>query len=196
MRDGLPSHLQQLFGMFSRMGMHSVPLSTAAEFKKQLMQLARSEFIYKPSMALNWMRQGIPNCHYRYVWEEMTAEKLSALLNALTPTPEVISTILPEKTEELTNDEDRVMYFLQNILRGLSPEQLEKFLLFVTGSPAAPLQPIRVALNREGGLKRAPSASTCGRTLFISTAYDTLNELRRELLTVLQSEEAFIMSNV
>ena len=133
--------------------MHSVPLSTAAEFKKQLMQLARSEFIYKPSMALNWMRQGIPNCHYRYVWEEMTAEKLSALLNALTPTPEVISTILPEKTEELTNDEDRVMYFLQNILRGLSPEQLEKFLLFVTGSPAAPLQPIRVAFNREGGLK-------------------------------------------
>ena len=57
----------EMMALFGRMGMRSAPANSAVDFRKQVINMARSELIYKPSMALNWMKQGIPSSHLNEV---------------------------------------------------------------------------------------------------------------------------------
>ena len=104
--------------------------------------------------------------------------------------------MIQNKWGDLSNDEERMLYIVKTTVRSLNTEELGHFLHFVTGSPTAPLDQIRVAFNGESGLKRAPSSSTCSSVLHVSTNYDTLNEFKSELCKVIGSPEAYVMDNI
>ncbi|KAK3745610.1 hypothetical protein QZH41_003628 [Actinostola sp. cb2023] len=57
--------------------------------------------------------------------------------------PRVVKKIIQDKWGPLTNDEEHMLYVVKTSVREFNPDQLEKFLHFVTGSPTAPLNPIR-----------------------------------------------------
>ena len=196
--EGLsPDQEEEMMGLFSRMGMRCTPAKRGDEFRKQVVHMAKSQLIYKPSMALTWMKQGIPDSQFEKIWQNFNPEKFSDLFQALVPTTEkVVKKIIQDKWGPLTNDEEHMLYVVKTSVREFNPDQLEKFLHFVTGSPTAPLNPIRVSFHAACGLTRAPSSSTCASVLYVSTSYDSLHEFKRELCQVIESDEAYIMSNV
>ena len=120
--DGAPTTSDQdsdMIDFFSRMGMRCIPSKVKNEYRDQVIQMAKSEFLYKPSMLLMWMRQGIPAKHYQKVWARLSPNDLSSLYASLTPTAvKVAQMIVPEKDTELSPKEDRMMYFVKSFVRG------------------------------------------------------------------------------
>lgn len=59
-----PNQQDEMLGLFIRMGMRTVPSTTMEGFVKQVNDMARSELLFKPAMALEWMKRGIPSSHF------------------------------------------------------------------------------------------------------------------------------------
>lgn len=185
-----------ILSLFTRFGMRCAPSNSGEKFRSQVIDMAKSELLYKPCTLLTWMRQGIPEDHYEKVWSTFSPERLTALFDFLVPTTEKVVQAISCDDKELCAEQDRMFYFLKSFVRSLDQEQLERFLRFVTGATVTPRKPITVAFNASSGMRRAPSASTCGSTVFLSTTYESLQEFKNEFIKVLQDDNSFLLSNV
>ena len=78
----------------------------------------------------------------------------------------------------------------------MDDQLLDRFLRFVTGSPAAPQKASEVAFNATVGLRRCPSSSTCSSTLFLSTTCLSFTEFKKEFNIVLAEDTSFEMGTL
>lgn len=182
-----------IMSIFMRFGMHVIP-KEGDELHRQIVTMARSEFIFKPACLLSWFKAGIPTRHQQVIWEKASVADISHLYNRLKPTKEnVLASIITEV--DLTPKQELTLYFLKSFIVSLSTLHLERFLRYVTGSPTAP-DKITVAFNNATGSARLPSSSTCSNVLVLSTSYDTLNCFKQEFLSVLTNNESFHMYKI
>ncbi len=87
-----------------------------------------------------------------------------------------------------TNEPEReALSYLKKLVRGLTPEDLPKFLRFATGADAISVDKIDIIFNKISSYERRIIAHTCGPTLELSVTYTLYVEFKEEVLNILRS---------
>jgi hypothetical protein len=175
----------QLMSILSRFGSRQLP--SARGLRQQIIQVARFEFLVKPSAALNAISAGIPNSHRRF-WNLMSVHAFYSIYQSLSATPAKVLDLITEPDIENSNQE-RVFGYLKQYVGDMKPEEIRHFLRFVTGFPVCPSSGIRITFNTLSGMGRQPRGHTCSGVLSLSTTYVTYEEFTREFQAILFSEE-------
>ena len=77
--------------------------------------------------------------------------------------------------------------YLKKFIRGISNDDLSKFLRYVTGVDVICIDKITVGFNELYGAERRVIAHTCGPLLELPTTYDCNVKFKEEFLNLLQS---------
>ena len=193
MQDFSTSHQIALSAILSRFGTRQLP--TAEHFRDQLACAARYEYIIKPSAALDAISRGIPASH-RPFWCGLSVETLYSIYSSLTASPEKVLSLMYEPDINDPNQE-RVLGYLTQYVGDMKPEEIRRFLRFVTGSPVCCVEGFVVSFNSLEGAARRPITHTCSRLLELSSAYTTYDEFTREFRAVLFSDEdQWVMNSI
>uniref|UniRef100_A0A1Y1M514 HECT domain-containing protein n=1 Tax=Photinus pyralis TaxID=7054 RepID=A0A1Y1M514_PHOPY len=185
--------LYRLQEFYSSYGMYDIPRED--QIQEQILTLATDILISKPKDFITIMRSGILDTHLTTVWNVMTVDELSTILNQLKPSPQKVVDCIVQREQELTNDQSRVFYYLQQFVLSLSDSDLQKFLLFVTGSIHLPSS-ILVTFNNLNGLNRRPIAHTCSNLIEISSSYSYYQEFTREMKQYLAHDFSYEYSQI
>ena len=180
-----------LFSIFTRFGMAVRPLR-GLELKKQLITMAKSQFVYKAGCFLQWIREGIPQHHYDVLWNKITVDQFMKLYDDLKPTREKVLLKL-QTPEDVTPAQETVLYFLKSYIANAESEKLERLLRYITGATTVPREAIKVSFHAAVGLLRLPGATTCSNVLCLSTSYETYRDFRKAIYALLSDDNAFVM---
>ncbi|XP_067660955.1 uncharacterized protein [Haliotis asinina] len=184
--------MDSLITFFSINGYMGMP--NRREISDQISEIAQKELLDTPRPLYEDMRRGIPSSHMSSFWAQLTIDELSALITSQRPTPtKVVDCILAEG-EYIRPEEEKVLYFLKQFVRGLDQEDLMSFLHFVTGSIHMPDGGIKVSFTKLAGELRRPIVHTCSNLIEISVLYSSFQEFRREMTQYLRNELAFHFS--
>ncbi|XP_039612725.1 uncharacterized protein LOC120531381 isoform X5 [Polypterus senegalus] len=183
---------QDLLNFFSVHGMYTLP--STSNFKSQLLLVAQNELIIKPMYLNTFIRQSIPQVHMAIFWSQLDTDLISYLYWKEMPTVDRVLQCLTTCEPDLRPEEDVVYYYLRDFIKSLYLDDMCKFLQFVTGSPLLPYDGIKVSFNRLSGTQRRPIAHTCSNIIEIPVTYTSVQEFRREMRSVLYSDEAFTMT--
>ena len=184
-------HIDSLWTMYTRFGMTCPPADSLDHLNVHIIEMARSEFLFKPMVLLQWIKEGLMESHMQLVSSQLTLEKIQKLYEDLSPSNEKVLRMIKHKEDVIRSDQQRVLDFLKISVGNMEEKLLAKFLRFVTASTVSPQKPIVVQFNAATGVKRAPSTYTCSSTLILPTTYSSLGEFKRELYAVLGSDESF-----
>ena len=130
---------------------------------------------------------------------DLTPIKVRELYNATEPTQEKVADLVLKTFEEedLSPIQMAMVNNLYCYVREMDKETLQRFLVWVTGSPAMPSE-LNIMFITPRGLAAAPVARTCGNLLELSEDYDSYHDsyqdFKRQILNVINSEEAMRMS--
>lgn len=171
--------------------MTCAPANSSAQLNEHIIEMARSEFIFKPMPLLHWLKEGIQEAGTVSICNQLSLATIQKLYEVLPPTNKGVLDMITHKEEDLRGDQQRVLNFLKICIGNMDGSCLEKFLRFVTATTVNPQKPITVQFNSTAGLRRAPSSSTCSSTLFLPTTYSSLAEFKQELHAVLNQDESF-----
>ena len=174
-------------------GFNNIP--KAPEVRDQILAIAHQDLVEKPGSLVSKMRQGIPEDHRVAFWQRLSADDIAHIIEAQRPTPEKVADVIMSLVEDMTDDQDRTLYFLKEFVAGLDFDTLTDFLIFVTGSVHQP-DKISVTFTTLTGLDRRPISHTCFNQLEVPTTYGSIKEFKREFLSVLASPEAFKYSEI
>ena len=189
-----PPSLDVVVSLLSRYQCHSIP-KNAEELKRALINVAKTEFFYKPAHALAELRRGMLAAHPS-VWRSVTPQGVCALYAQLTPTNQKVSDLI-EGPEEVTAQENQCLEFLHRFIMDLTADDLSRFLRFCTGSSVCTVKCIQVGFNQmPASLLRRPFASSCGATLQLPSTYNSYRDLQREFSHILKYEEYWYMDIV
>ena len=169
--------------------------NTQEQLQNHVITMARSHFVYKLMSTLMWMASGIAGNELESLRRSLPVDRIKKLYEALLPSVEKTLAQL-RYPDDLRPVESQVLAYLRNYVGSMDDQLLDRFLRFVTGSPAAPLKPIEVAFNATVGLRRCPSSSTCSNTLFLSTFYVSFTEFKKEFNMVLAEDTSFEMGTL
>ena len=183
----------RLQNFYTAHGFNNTP--KAAEVRDQILAIAHQDLVEKPGSLVSKMRQGIPEGHRAAFWQGLSADDIAHILDAQRPTPEKVAAVIVSPVEDMTDDQDRTLYFLTEFVAGLDFDTLTDFLIFVTGSVHQP-DKISVTFTTLTGLDRRPISHTCFNQLEVPTTYASIKEFKREFLSVLASPEALTYSEV
>ena len=170
--------------------MTCIPAKSSEQLNKHVLEMARSEFIFKPMPLLQWFKEEIQDA-YSEICNQLSVARIQELYEVLPATNERVLEMIQHEGDNLRADQQRVLNYLKVCVGNMNKNCLEKFLRFVTATTVNPLKPITVQFNCTVGLRRSPSASTCSSTLFLPTAYSSLTEFRKELHAILEQDESF-----
>ena len=190
-----PYQQDAIFGVYEQYNMTCAVAKTQEQLRDHVVIMARSHFLYKPMSTLMWMASGIPGNELEAWRRSLSVERIKKLYEALLPSVEKTLASL-HYPGDLRPAESRVLSYLRNYVGSMDDQHHDRFLRFVTGSPAAPQKPIQVAFNATVGLRRCPSSSTCSSTLFLSTAYLSFTEFKKEFNIVLGEDTSFEMGTL
>ena len=183
-------HIDSLWTMYTRFGMTCPPADSLDHLNVHIIEMARSEFLFKPMVLLQWIKEGLMESHMQLVSSQLTLEKIQKLYEDLSPSNEKVLRMIKHK-DVIRSNQQRVLDFLKISVGNMDEKLLAKFLRFVTASTVSPQKPIVVQFNAATGVKRAPSTYTCSSTLILPTTYSSLGEFKRELYAVLGSDESY-----
>ena len=186
--------IEDLTEFFVQNGFMELP--KAAVIHQQIVDIAHDILVTKAEPFLALMRKGIPDSHIDSFWSQVTTSDLEALIKLQRPSPDRVAAGLRMSVDEPRPEESAVFYFLTQFVKGLSSEELQAFLQFVTGSIDMPLSGISVSFFGTSAAGRHVVAHTCSNTIEISTAYSTFQEFRREVLKIISDEHCFEFSLV
>ncbi len=161
----------------------------ANSIREQILDIAEEELVRKPAPLVQCMKNGIPESHLEAFWDTLTIENLKSMLMAQKPTAEKVLEVMTTDPEDLTDQESTAFFYLQEFIRGLTPDELQDFLLFCTGSVHQPLE-LKVTFTSLVGMRRRPIAHTCSNILELPKTYSSLQEFRGEFKQLLESLEA------
>ena len=186
-----PFQQDAIYGIYQQYSMNCLPATTPEQLRQHVIIMARSQFVYKPMSILVWMRNGIGG-KITALQSRLNKEEIAKLYKALLPSKEKVLAKITY-SENLRPEESRVLSYLRNYIGTLDDNLLDKFIRFVTGSPAAPQKPIQIAFNSTVGVRRFPSSSTCSSVLHLSTSYLSFVEFKKEFNIVLRENTSFEM---
>lgn len=142
--------------------------------------------VEKPKPFVEELRKGINLKKYGEFWHNCDFKTLFELQR---PTPDKVVNCFTTN-ENLTNEQEKVLHYLEMFVRCLDDETLSKFLFFITGSHQMPPH-IKIEFNCLSGLSRIPKVSTCTNTLQLSVNYHSCQDLKKELITYIQAEDTY-----
>ena len=183
--------------LFCRYDMHTEPHESSAERKKQLVHIARSELITKPSYYYGLMRNGIPDKYTSLVWKNITLPLLTSIYKRLTPTSDdVVRQLriftsggkvveLNRELQVLPKEKFKVLYYLLQAIHGFDTEMLSKFLQLLTGTDLMTMSPILV--NFKSYKKNFLKFNKCNSTIELTETFCSQQELNDEIYRQLRS---------
>ena len=186
-----PSVVDTMWSIYTRFGMTCSPADSLVHLNVHIMEMARSEFLFKPMVFLQWIKEGIMDSDMQLITSQLSFEKIQELYEVLPPSNDRVLNKITHKEDVIRNDQQRVLDFLKISVGNMDEKYLARFLRFVTASTVTPQKPIVVQFNAATGVKRAPLSYTCSNTLILPTTYSSLGEFKRELYAVLGHSEAF-----
>ena len=128
-------------------------------------------------------------------WSQLTLPSIDHIFMEQLPTPARVSSIITAEDNNLRQEQLNALYYLQQFVAALDSEELAAFLHFVTGSSVMP-DTVRVTFNNLSGELRRPIAHTCSNTLELSCTYGSVQELKREFMSILHDPLCFEMNMV
>lgn len=155
--------------------LYEVPSSLNIE--NQILIMAEEWLVNKPRMFFDTLKCGILGTPYENIWTDLTVEQILSTQAKTTPTSSNVINCL-ETEQNLTTQEMYVFHYLKLFIYELSTFELEKLLLFITGSPVMPHFKITIVF------KHLPGCSMKGpndNTLQLSSLYSSYQELSQEL---------------
>lgn len=168
-------------------GLYEVPKQ--AEFKEQILAIARDTLVTKPTELINEIRKGISILHFEIFWKELSEEKINFILHKQHATADKVINCI--KTDnDLTNDQERIFYYLQTYIYSLQQDELNNFLFFVTGSYEM-LDNITLTFTTINELMIRPICYTCANVLELSICYNSYQEFKRNMTLYLNSEYSY-----
>ena len=179
----------KLVNLMSRYGCREVP--KPENIRWLIIEISRHEFTVKPVGAIHAMNSGLPRIHQRF-WDEYSVEKLYTLYKSLTANHEEVMQMIREPGT-MNSTEERIYGYLIMFVGSLTPEGLQGFLQFVTGSSVLLPNDVSVVFNAAMGLGRAITSHTCSSTIEILTTYVTNLDLANEFQ---QSDSGWIMDAI
>ncbi|CAH1113826.1 unnamed protein product [Psylliodes chrysocephalus] len=167
----------RLISFYSANALYDLP--KAEEIKEQVLAIAEKLLIDQPKPLYKELQKGLPADIADFL-NNMSYKTVNSIWYKMQPTPTKVMGALKLIIKDPTNDEDRYFYYLQNYVGSLTLNQLNTFLLFVTGSVQMPKE-ILVGFHTNSGIARRPIAHTCGNLIEIGMSYETQQELNREM---------------
>ena len=154
--------------------------SSGAQLQTLLEEIAHRDIVQTPS-------------YIKEVWEVVFADRnfvsavseLEAIYESAKPTTKRVLNLL---TADIASNLERETFgYLKRFVRGLSKDDLGKFLRFVTGADVMCVDKIKITFTNICGLERRVVAHTCGAVMEIPVTYDSFVEFKEELLNILKS---------
>ena len=181
-----------LIDLLSRFGCREMP--TPQNLSQLLKNIARHEFLVKPLAGLYALHSGVPEAHKGF-WSMFSVQDLFELYLRLNATSAAVLARI-EEPEQTNSSKARVFGFLRQLIGNMKNAEVRLFLRFVTGSSVLIDKSISVTFNNLHGAARRPISHTCSCTLELSTTYCSYPDFEQEFLTVLSSDEAWVMDSV
>ncbi len=178
-----PSVVDTMWSIYTRFGMTCSPADSSVHLNVHIIEMARSEFLFKPMVFLQWIKEGIMDSDVQLITSQLSLEKIQELYEVLPPSNDRVLNKITHKEDVIRNDQQRVLDFLKISVGNMDEKYLARFLRFVTASTVTPQKLIVVQFNAATGVKRAPLSYTCSNT--------SLGEFKQELYAVLGHSEAF-----
>ena len=193
-RNFSPDFGEQLMMTLSRYGCRQLP--TTLNIKKLILEVARFHILVQPSSVIYSMKEGISSNHLAF-WRNYTVPKLHVLYLALSANVKQVLKAIAEPVF-LNKNEERIFQYLQQYVESMEPEELRRFLRFVTGSSTLTCEGINVCFNSTQGLARRPIAHTCSCTVELPVTYVTYLEFLNEFRSILMSgdDSTWIMDSM
>ncbi|XP_071098999.1 uncharacterized protein, partial [Haliotis cracherodii] len=160
----------------------------------QIAEIAKKQLCDTQRPLYDAMRRGIPSLHLSSIWAQLTIDEISAVIISQRPTPKKVVDCILSGEEFVRPEEEKVLYFLKQFVRGLDHEDLLSFLYFVTRSIHMPVGGIKVSFTKLAGELRRPIVHTCSNLIEISVLYSSFQEFRREMTRYLRNELALEFS--
>lgn len=158
---------------------------TSDSISEQLRIIGSNILIEKPGRLIGKIREGVLTEKYSKFWNNCNFQ---VFLNMQTPTADkVVKCLLTEPN--LTNEENDILHYFTMYIHCLEKERLRNLLFLITGSSGMPAL-ISVKFNDFVGLSQRPTFSTCTNTITLPKSYANYNELKNDLNTCLNMEEA------
>ena len=176
----------QLSSILGRFGCRQLP--TTSNLRQLVLQVARFEFVTKPSGAVQSISSGIPPSH-RQFWKGLSVRHLHEEYLALSASPGKVLELLSRTEDSTDGDEGRVFEYLVQYIGQMRSDEVQRFLRFVTGSSVCSTDKIEVSFNKLKGMARRPIAHTCSSLLVLPSTYNSSEDLVREFRTILYGEE-------
>ena len=176
-----PSVQENLLSVLSRFGCRQLP--KPSNLMQLVEQVARYEFISKPSAALSLLHSGIPILHQEF-WKSKSVEDIRRLYHCLGLTPQKVVSLL-KFPDHYTQNEARIGGYLTTMIGNMQAEQLTTFMRFVTGSGHCTVKTIDVSFNSLSGLARRPIAHTCDPLLELPITYINYSDFHTEFKAIL-----------
>ena len=125
-------HIDSLWTMYTRFGMTCPPADSLDHLNMHIIEMARSEFLFKPMVLLQWIKEGVMESHMQLVSSQLTLEKIQKLYEDLSPSNEKVLRMIKHKEDVIRSDQQRVLDFLKISVGNMDEKLLAKFLRFVT----------------------------------------------------------------
>ncbi|KAF5302186.1 hypothetical protein FQR65_LT19118 [Abscondita terminalis] len=181
--------LNLLNGIFHTFHFYEFPRED--EVKEQIILIATETIIDKPKNLVDLIRQGFSIEEHKEFWEQCD---FKILLELQMPTKAKIINCL-KYTEDLTNEQQTILHYLEIYIRSMDSENLRSFVFFVTGSCQMP-DFIQVEFNELIGLAIRPIVKTCSNVLQLSCHYQSYQEFKKNMNAHLFSEDSLQYTSV
>ena len=177
----------RLASILGRFGCRQLP--SVDNLRQLLLQVAKFQFITKPSSALQAISSGIPMSH-REFWKQLSVKELYDIYLALTASPDkVLEQLELSEGDPANSNQQRVFDYLTQYVGNMKNDEVRRFLRFVTGASVCFTERIVVSFNTLTGIARRPIAHTCSSLLILSSTYQTFEEFAKKFRAIVFGDE-------
>jgi len=179
-KESYPTALQDLMNILSGFGCRMLP--TPSTLMQLIEQVARYEFLTKPSAGIALINSGIPESHKSF-WSRRTVEDIKVIYQQLAVSSQKVLSLL-SFPDACSQQEERVAGYLRTMLGNMQPEELRMFMRYISGSCVCSANNITISFNSLSGLARRPIAHTCNSTLELPTSYLNYDDFHLEFKAI------------
>lgn len=178
--------VDRLTSLFTCYGYNDIPKQL--EITEQITAIAEKALLHDTKELFEKLKEGVSDVIKNF-FKELSLADIYALWKKTQPTKQKVMNCLVTESLYQTNEEEKTFFFLQNYVGSLGDSDLEKFLLFVTGSVNMP-DKITVGFHEHKGLARRPIAHTCANRIDVGINYSSQQEFNSEFDIILKDDSS------
>lgn len=165
---------------------------TPASLKQILANVAKTELIAKPSVAINEIRTGMLAGSCKELWGDFRKEDVDELYDRMKLTTSKLLGMIQVDEMVLTKPQSQVLQFLKQYIRSLSPKELQLFLRYVTGSCLPVVKNVKVVFHTHAGTVPMVFIHTCSAIIDLPDGgYTGYTDFRVQMANTLLSPESW-----